>query len=60
LVEALDEEFSYTRSNACWALGYLRATEAVDRLEELVAVDPDEEVQNAAAFAVSEIKGGNK
>lgn len=52
----LDDDFSWTRSNACWALGYIEAEHAVERLEDLKQYDPEKEVRNAAAFAVHEIR----
>ena len=56
LIDSLDDDNPYTRSNACWALGYMASESALERLEELIDTDPDEEVRNAAAFAVSEIQ----
>ncbi len=56
LVDALDDDFSWTRSNACWALGYIEAEHAVEQLEHLKQHDPEQEVQDAAAFAVHNIR----
>lgn len=42
--------------NACWALGYMKAEQALERLESIEQDDPNEEVRNAAVFAISEIK----
>ena len=57
LIKALDDDFSWTRSNACWALGYLEAEQVLERLRELKQDDPENEVRDAAEFAVHEIKG---
>lgn len=59
LIEILEtEDFAYSRSNACWALGYMAAAAALETLEELVADDHHEEVRDAAAFAIHEIERG--
>lgn len=55
LLDALDEEFPYARSNACWALGYVGAERALEPLEDVRNTDPNEEVQNAASAAINEI-----
>lgn len=55
LIDSLDDDFPYTRLNACWALGYLKAESGRDQLEELANHDPDDEVRNAAEYALSEI-----
>lgn len=55
LIDVLEDEFPDTRANACWALGYLEAGRALDRLETIVESDPSEDVRNAASFAVSEV-----
>ncbi len=54
---AFDEDFSWTRSNACWALGYVKAEKTLERLQELRQADPEKEVRDAAEFAVHEITG---
>lgn len=56
LIDALDEDFAYTRSNACWALGYLTAEDALDRLREVEETDPNGEVRHAASVAIDEIE----
>jgi HEAT repeat protein len=56
LIDALDEDLAYTRSNACWALGYLKANDAVDRLREVEETDSNEEVRHAASVAIDEIE----
>jgi HEAT repeat protein len=56
LIAVLDSDFEYTRSNACWALGYLRADSAVDALHRRLDQDPSEEVQHAAEWALHEIE----
>lgn len=56
LIEALDEDFAYARSNACWALGYLAAEAALERLRDIEKSDPNEEVQHAASVAIDEIE----
>lgn len=59
LIEVLEtEEFAYARSNACWTLGYVAAPAALEALEERLEDDPDEEVREAAAFAIHEIERG--
>lgn len=59
LIEILEtEEFAYARSNACWALGYVAAPAALEALEERLEDDPDEEVREAAAFAIHEVERG--
>lgn len=60
LIDVVDDEFLYTRSNACWALGYIEAEQAVDVLAELSREDPEEEVRNAAAWAVQNIDNGER
>ncbi len=57
LIKALDDDFCWTRSNACWALGYLKAERALERLEELKQENPEKEVRDVAEFAVHEING---
>jgi len=56
LIDALDEDFAYTRSNACWALGYLATEDALDILREVEETDPNEEVRHAASVAIDEIE----
>lgn len=55
LTDVLDDEFEYTRSNACWALGRLDATEAWDELAARRRDDSSEEVQESAAWALSQL-----
>ena len=45
-----------TRSNACWALGYLAAEDAMERLRDIEKTDPNEEVRHAASVAIDEIE----
>ncbi len=45
-----------TRSNACWALGYLAAEDALERLRNIEATDSNEEVRHAASVAIDEIE----
>lgn len=48
----LDDELANTRFNACWALKYMNATSAVEKLREVAATDPDEDVRSIARLAV--------
>lgn len=56
LIDALDEDFEYSRANACWALGYLEADAALDALEERRTADSSEEVRHAADQAIQMIE----
>jgi HEAT repeat protein len=56
LIDALDEDFAYARSNAAWALGYLGAENALERLRGIEETDPNEEVRHAASVAIDEIE----
>jgi len=55
LIEVLDDEFEYTRSNACWALGRLEATDAWDELAARRRDDVGEAVRESAAWALSRL-----
>lgn len=55
LIGVLDDEFAYSRSNACWALGYLEAAAAESELERLADSDSSEEVRNAARWALQQL-----
>jgi len=55
LIDLLDDELVDTRFNACWALRYLDATAAVERLTEVVETDPNEKVQSVALHAIDGI-----
>ena len=55
LIDCLDDELVDTRFNACWALRYLDATAAVERLTEVVETDPNEKVQSVALHAIDGI-----
>lgn len=54
--DLLDVDHTWTRGNACWALGYLRADEALDDLEDVQQTDSDEWVRDAAEYAVGRIQ----
>ena len=56
LIDVLGEDFAYTQSNACWALGYLATEDAIGRLREVEETDPNEEVRHAALVAIDEIE----
>lgn len=56
-VELLDHDHELVRENACWALGYLEADSALERLEEIRLDDETERVRNIAAWAIAEIEG---
>ena len=56
LIESLDEEFPYTRANVSWALGYIEAEQSLSALETLAKNDPNDEVRDAASYAISEIR----
>jgi HEAT repeat protein len=55
LIDVLDDEFEYTRSNACWALGRLKASDAWDELAARRRDDPSEAVRESAAWALSQL-----
>lgn len=55
VVELLDDESPDVRLNACWTLGYLRATEAQDHLEELERRETNRQVRARADWALSRI-----
>ena len=55
LIDLLDDELVDTRFNVCWALRYLDATAAVERLTEVVETDPNEKVQSVALHAIDGI-----
>ena len=54
-IDLLDDEFVDTRFNACWALRYLDATAAVERLKEVVETDEDKRVKSVALHAIDGI-----
>ncbi|QLD89070.1 HEAT repeat domain-containing protein [Natronomonas salina] len=56
-VELLDHDQEVVRENACWALGYLEAESALERLEAVRLDDEAERVRNIAAWAIAEIEG---
>lgn len=56
LIDVLEDDFPYTRSNACWALGYVEATTAEAYLETLAESDPNEDVEEAAKFALGQLR----
>ena len=56
-VELLDHDHEVVRENACWALGYLEAESALERLEAVRLDDEAERVRNIAAWAIAEIEG---
>lgn len=58
LIEMLDDDFKYSRGNACWALGYIQAERALAALEEREQSDSSEEVQEAAEWAIANIRRG--
>jgi len=55
LIDLLDDEFVDTRFNVCWALRYLDATTAVERLKTVVETDSDEKVRSVAQHAIDGI-----
>lgn len=56
LTAALDDDLVDTRFNACWALNYINATEALPALREIAATDPDEDVQAVAQLAIENLE----
>ena len=54
-IDLLDDEFVDTRFNACWALRYLDATAAVERLKEVVETDENKRVKSVALHAIDGI-----
>jgi HEAT repeat. len=54
-VELLSDDDHLVRSNACWALGYLRASEAQSALEERLQDETNETVRSSITWALSEI-----
>jgi len=52
----LDDDRVDTRLNACWALNYIDATQALPELREIAATDPDEDVRSVARLAVNELE----
>mgnify|MGYP000462191182 CR=1 FL=1 len=57
LLAVLDDELADTRFNACWALKRIDATAAIEKLSEIVATDPDEDVRDVAQMAIDSIEG---
>ena len=55
LLNILDDEMADTRFNACWALKRIDATPAVEKLTEVAAADPDEDVRDVAQSAIDSI-----
>jgi hypothetical protein len=56
LLAVLDDELADTRFNACWALKYINATGAVERIREIAATDPDGDVRSVAQLALDSIE----
>ena len=56
LLAVLDDELADTRFNACWALKYINATGAVERIREIAATDPDDDVRSIAQLAIDTIE----
>lgn len=56
LLAVLDDELADTRFNACWALKYINATGAVERIREIAATDPDDDVRSVAQLAIDTIE----
>lgn len=56
LMAVLDDDPVDTRLNACWALNYTDATQALPELREIAATDPDENVRSVAQLAIKELE----
>jgi len=56
LIAALDDDLVDTRFNACWALKYIDATEALPALREIAATDSDEDVRAVAQLAIKNLE----
>lgn len=54
-INLLDDELVDTRFNACWALRYLDATAAVERLKKVVETDENKRVKSVALHAIDGI-----
>jgi HEAT repeat protein len=57
LLSVLDDELDNTRFNACWALNYINATSALEKLHEVATTDSEEDVRSVARLAVDNIEG---
>ncbi|MCY2964776.1 MAG: HEAT repeat domain-containing protein [Planctomycetota bacterium] len=55
LIQLLSDEWVIVRESAAHGLGKLQATDATDRLKELVATDPNADVRRAAGLALGNI-----
>ena len=51
-----DDELTNTRFNACWALKYINATSALEKLREVATTDPDDDVRSVAQLALNSIE----
>lgn len=56
LLAVLDDELADTRFNACWALKYINATSAIEKLREIAETDPDADVRSVARLAADSIE----
>ncbi len=56
LTAALDDDLVDTRFNACWALNYIEATQALPALREIATTDPDDDVRAVAQLAIEKIE----
>lgn len=54
-IRLLSDEDPRVRENACWALGYLRAHEATEPLQETAQSDGNEDVRTRADWALTQI-----
>lgn len=55
-IDLLTDDDERVRENACWALGYLRASDGQRALERRVDDDRDSDVRDRARWALSQIK----
>ncbi len=55
LIEALDADRAETRENACWALGYMKASSSIVALKDCAENDPNERVQEVASGSIQAI-----
>ena len=56
LLGVLDDEMADARFNACWALNYINATAAIEKLTDVATTDSDEDVREVAQMAIDSIE----